>query len=99
MLRNVEILCFINPKKIKKYIKFLKENVYTADNEQQFITYFEKYWIKQKIDLFNYYNLIQDIIKLKKAYINNKGSANSEKNLISMVKSLEKVYLTNNICE
>ena len=54
---------------------------------------------KKKLDLFNYYHLLDDISKLKNQYIKKNGNKKSETELISKIKSLEKVYLTNNICE
>lgn len=61
--------------------------------------YFYKVWLTKYKNLFNYYELVHDIIKLKNYYINNNGNKKSETNLISKIKSLNKVYLTNNICE
>lgn len=54
---------------------------------------------KKYVNLFNYYDLINDILKLKRFYKINNGNKNSEYNLVSKIKSLNKVYLTNNICE
>ena len=61
--------------------------------------YYENCRLKKYRSLFNYSNLIKDIIRIKKKYQNEYGNSHSEKQLISILKSLEKVYVTNNICE
>lgn len=61
LLRNIEILAFINPKKIKSYVNFLKNNIFVSEDEYDFIKYFEKFWINKRVDQFNYYHLINDI--------------------------------------
>jgi len=81
------------------YLNFLEIELFVNDNEKQFINYFRNYWINKRLELFNYYNLIHDIIKLKNAFIKKKGNKKSETDLVSKIKSLEKVFLTNNICE
>ena len=99
LLKNLEILCFIDNKKITYYFNYLKNNIFKEKNEKDFMEYFENVWIKRYKNLFNYYHLINDILKIKNLYINNKGNANSEKTLISKLKNLNKLYTTNNICE
>lgn len=55
--------------------------------------------MNKEIKLFNYYDLINVVEKLKNTYITKKGNKSSEKDIISKIKSLGKVFLTNNICE
>ena len=63
------------------------------------MVYYERVWLKRNIKLFNYYHLLNDILKIKNLYINEDGYKNSESVLISKLKSINKVYLANNICE
>ena len=99
ILRNLEILCFLDKNRIAKYYNSLKDEISNNENEKNLMIYIEKYWLKKYKDLYSYGELIKDIINLKNNYINNEGSIQSENNLISKLKSLEKVYFTNNICE
>ena len=98
-MRNIEILCFIDFNKIEDYLKFLKNKIFINDNENEFIIYFEKVWMKKYKKLFNYHDLLEEVYKLKNLYKNKNGNKSSETQLISKLKSLDMVYLTNNICE
>ena len=53
LLKNIELLCFINNANLEKYINFLKENVFIENKENEFINYFEKIWIKKYKKKFN----------------------------------------------
>ena len=99
ILRNLEILCFLDKNRIAKYYNILKDEISNNENEKNLMIHTEKYWLKKYKDLYSYGQLIKDIINLKNNYINNEGSIQSENNLISKLKSLDKVYFTNNICE
>ena len=99
ILRNLEILCFVDYNNIEKHFNYLKNEVFINEGETELMNYFEKTFIKRYKKLFNYSHLIKDIYKLKNLFIKNKGSGNTEKELISKLKSLELVYFTNNICE
>ena len=61
--------------------------------------YYENFWLKKDYNLFNYSEIIKDILKIKKLYINKKGDKNSENILISKINSINKLFFTNNICE
>jgi len=99
ILRNLEILSFLDKNRIAKFYNSLKDEISNNENEKNLMIYIEKYWLKKYKDLYSYGELIKDIINLKNNYINNEGSIQSENNLISKLKSLDKVYFTNNICE
>ena len=99
IIKNLEILCFIDKKNITKYFDFLKNHINKSIEEKKIMEYFEKYWLKKYQNLYNYSESTNDIIKCKNYFINNNGNNSSEKNLISKLKSLELVYFTNNICE
>lgn len=99
ILRNLEVLAFIDKKNIEIYFKFLKDQLIENDNDQLFFNYYENYWIKKNKNYFNYSDLVTDILKIKKKNINENGNKNIEKNLISELKGLEKLYFTNNLCE
>ena len=99
ILRNLEILSFLDKNRIAKYYNILKDEISNNENEKNLMIHTEKYWLKKYKDLYSYGQLIKDIINLKNNYINNEGSIQSENNLISKLKSLDKVYFTNNICE
>ena len=60
------------------YLNFLESELFVNDNEKQFINYFRNYWINKRLELFNYYNLIHDIIKLKNAFIKKKEIKNQK---------------------
>lgn len=72
ILRNIEILCFIESKNNNTYFKFLKEEIFVNELEKKFMSYFEKYWLKKFYNFFNYSHLIKDIIKLKNLFVNTK---------------------------
>ena len=55
--------------------------------------------VKKKYNIFNYFDLIDDIKKCQKLYINKNGSNNSNNTLKSELKSLNKFYYINNMCE
>ena len=99
LLKNLEILAFIDIDKITLFIEFYKEHIFLSENEKNFLSYYENTWIKKFKNIFNYSFLINDILKIKNVYKNNEGKNNSEKELISKLKSLNKVYCANNICE
>jgi hypothetical protein len=44
LLRNLEILCFMNPKGLEKYYEFLKENLFLLEKEKEFMHYYKKEW-------------------------------------------------------
>ena len=99
ILRNLELLCFVDINKINVYFEKLENIININDNEKKFMNYFENTWLKKYKKLFNYSRLLQDTIKYKNLYINNKGKNNSYYPLKDKIKDLNKLYLTNNICE
>ena len=60
LLRNLEILCFIIPKNLKKYYQFLKYNLFLSEKEKEFMDYYKKEWINKYKEAFNYYDLIHE---------------------------------------
>ena len=93
------MLCFIKKNKKKSYFSKIKENCIINENLKLFFQYYENTWMKKKFDIFNYNDLISDIIKCKNLFINKKGDINSDKTLKSKLKNLNKFYFTNNVCE
>ncbi len=63
------------------------------------MNYYERVWIKKKQKIFNYGEIIKNILQCKNLFINKKGLDNTENILISKLKSLNKLYFTNNICQ
>ena len=59
ILRNAELVCFINPKLIRHYSQFLKEKL-KKDEEILFYNYLEKTWLKKDYKIYNYYAIIDD---------------------------------------
>ena len=99
ILRNLEILTFIDNKNIPSYFEFLKKVISQTEEEKTLMTYLEKYWYKKYKGLYEYGQIIKDTIKIKNLYVSKNGRRDAENNLISKLKSLEKIYFTNNICE
>ena len=64
------MLCFIKKNKIKSYFSKIKENCLINDNEKLFFKYYENTMMKKKFDIFNYSDLISDIIKSKNLFSN-----------------------------
>ena len=60
IIKNLEILC---KKNITKYFDFLKNHINKSIEEKKVMEYFEKYWLKKYQNLYNYSELINDIIK------------------------------------
>ena len=72
ILRNCQILCFIDKKNISDYFKLLKNNINNKENEKKFIQYIENFWLKKDPDIYNYSFLINEIIQCKNLYIKKK---------------------------
>ena len=70
ILRNLELLYFVNINKINVYFEKLKNIINININEKKFMNYFENTWIKKYKKLFNCRRLLQDSIKCKSLYIN-----------------------------
>ena len=99
ILRNLEFLCFIDIRNIKPFFNNLKDKYNQTEGDIKLMNYIEKNWISKDPLLYNYSELIKDIIKTKNLYINKNYDKNSEKTLISKLKSIQKVFFSNNICE
>lgn len=65
ILRNLEVLAFIDKKNIEIYFKFLKDQLIENDKDQLFFNYYENYWIKNNKNYLNYSDLVTDILKIK----------------------------------
>ena len=59
ILRNIEMICFINPGLLEEYSKFLKKNLKHKEEVQLYI-YLKKNWLDKNFKIFNYYKLIKD---------------------------------------
>ena len=64
ILRNIEIICFIDPKLIKDYEIFLKKNLKT-EKEKKLFNYIKNYWLKKDFIIFNY-SILKEKTKNKK---------------------------------
>ena len=58
ILRNIEIICFININKVKDYIKYLSEKLEANEETKKLFNYLNKNWFSKNYELFNYQNLI-----------------------------------------
>lgn len=75
IIKNIEIISFIDKKILKKYINFILgkiEEKINIKNIKKFIKYIKKNWFNKKTDLFNYYKLINIINKNKNNNLMNK---------------------------
>ena len=59
ILRNVELICFLNPQIIPNYANFLKNNL-KEENEILLFNYLKKNWINKDYHIYNYYTLINN---------------------------------------
>ena len=57
LLRNIELICFLNPDLLTKYEKFLKPYFKTKE-EIKLYSYIKKYWFEKDYNIYNYYKLI-----------------------------------------
>ena len=85
LIKNIEIISFINRDKIKEYITFIKNQLILDEDYKKLVNYLENNWFNKKVDLFNYSKLLNFIS-------GNKNENNNQK-------ILEKFYATNNISE
>ena len=76
--------------KVDNQFKFLKDN-FKNGNETKIFEYFEKYWIKKK-NIFNYSDIIKNLINCKNLYIKKEGNRESENILFSKLKSLNLLF-------
>ncbi len=54
ILRNLEILSFLDKNRIAKYYNSLKDEISNNENEKNLMIYIEKYWLKKYKDLYSY---------------------------------------------
>ena len=59
ILRNIELICFLNPKIIPNYANFLKNNL-KEEKEILLFNYLKKNWINKDYHIYNYYTLINN---------------------------------------
>ena len=83
IIRNCELLCFIQKKNINKFKNIIRDSIKDKEKLKPFLKYLENYIFKLNPEIYNY----EELLKL---YYTNK---NKNK------KYLDKLYLTNNICE
>jgi len=99
ILRNIELLCFINPNNIKKFSEILKNNLNNNQKQRQLYDYIQKNYIIKNMELYNF-SFILDYAKnkdkvnyLKKLYLTN----NIEESIHSKINyNLPKKSTTNN---
>ena len=65
ILKNIELLCFINEERIEGYKKFIIDKLIKINANKFFIEYLQKYCFKKNIRDYNYSYLIE---KFKKIY-------------------------------
>ena len=59
LLRNIQMICFINPVYLKQYSEFLKKNL-KSDEEQKFYKYVHNNLISKDYKIFNYYLILKN---------------------------------------
>jgi len=59
LLRNIQMICFINPIYLKQYSELLKKNL-KGDEEQKFYKYLHNNWIKKDYIIYNYYLIFKN---------------------------------------
>ena len=64
IIKNIEILSFINQKNLKIYIKLIEDKLSSDKNYKKLIPYLKKNWFSTNPDLFNYSKLLE-IVKKK----------------------------------
>ena len=74
-LKNIEILCFIKPELINKYLLFLNNIMKNDKKDKLLLDYIENYWLNNRVYKdFNYYDFIKNVkneIGLKFLFITN----------------------------
>jgi hypothetical protein len=57
--KNIEIIYFLIPELIKKYLAHLKDNLNNNIKEKTLYRYIENYWVNNRgYESLNYYNII-----------------------------------------
>ena len=74
ILRNVELLCFMKPRKINKFADILKLNLNSKEKYKELYEYINEYYIKKNPKLFNFSFIID--------YSKNNNKENYLKNFI-----------------
>ena len=69
ILRNIELICFINPDLLKKYENFL-ESFLKTNEEIKLFKYIKKNWLDKDHKIFNYYQLIKNEKDINQDIIN-----------------------------
>ena len=90
ILRNIEIITFIDKINIKKYKEIIIINLQDRENLSKFVKYLKDYLFKLNESTYNY----EDLIKYK---IEEKKDNNFNENNDNIY--FKKLYLTNNISE
>ena len=70
VLKNIEIICFINRDKLIDYQKFLSNNLEKNDKYKKLSTYLNNYWFKKSKKNIIFLNLLINIGTINKNYIN-----------------------------
>ena len=83
ILKNIEIICFLNKDKVKDYQNYLLNKLKSFENIQGLNTLLTNFWFKKPIEMYNYSKLLC-------------GGDNS---LILENKYLDRFYFTNNVAE
>ena len=83
ILKNIEIICFLNKDKVKDYQNYLLNKLKSFENIQGLITLLTNFWFKKPIEMYNYSKLLY----------------NEDNSLILENKYLDRFYFTNNVAE
>ena len=59
LIKYIELICFIPPKYIDYYIKFLKSKL-NDDKEKHLFEYLYKTWFSKNYNIYNYYELFEN---------------------------------------
>ena len=83
ILKNIEIISFLNKDKVKGYQNYLLNKLKSFENIQGLITLLTNFWFKKPIEMYNYSKLLY----------------NEDNSLILENKYLDRFYFTNNVAE
>ena len=107
ILKNIEIICFIEEGKIEGYKRFLIEKLYTLKISNKFINYLKDYWFTKDYNEYNYSKFINlyknNNIALEKFYVTNNiieslhsklnyYSSKSKSNKYNFISCMEKIF-------
>ena len=103
ILKNIELLCFINESKFEGYKKLILDKLKSLNIDISFIEYLNSYWFRKDIKEFNYSSFIEKYKEndkaLQKLYITNNiiESLNSKINSYALTSNPNKINFINSM--